>query len=180
MHHRQMLQNGAWAAIIEGVVKAIFGNVQRLVAACTLIYALQDAIQTFGIDFAKVALQARIVVWSARPYKASAKERQRKRGIEAHHIARVVIDAMIVASALRVRNRCHQQIVGEGKAARFVGMERGPVKEHILRTGYGAIQRRERQSGIKEPIVQAVADLRLRLDAPDSIERINVGLREIA
>src|SRR5450755_4655711 len=109
-----------------------------------------------------------------------SKDLRRSSGIKAHKIACVVVDAMIVAGSDSAWDDRQEHIGRKSEAARLAGMQGGPVEERLLQARNAAIKRRERAGRIKQAVVQAVADLRLRLKFANSIKRLNVPCDQIA
>src|SRR5579875_184938 len=180
MDRCQVLQNRTRAAIIERIVKAVLGDVERPVAARALIDGFQDAVEALGIDLAKAVIQPDIVMHHPRLHEAAAKKFRRGAGIEAHQLARIVVHAMIVSCPCRSAKRRHHHIERKGKAAAFAGLQQGPTEIGIVDARNRAIERRECIGRIKETIVRAVANLGLRLDPANSIECLDVRLHQVA
>ena len=59
-------------------------------------------------------------------------------------------------------------------------MKSGPVEERLLQARNAAIERRERAGRIKEAIVQAITDLRLRLKIANGVKRLDMCSNKVA
>src|SRR6266487_5863757 len=142
MHHRQVFQDRARATIVVGIAHAVLGDVERLVAPRALVDRLQYAIEAAWVDLTEALVEARIAADSAGTHEAMPKDLRRASGIEAHEVARIVVDAVIIARSDRARNGRKEHIGRKGEAPRLAGMKGGPVEERLLQARNTAIERR--------------------------------------
>ncbi len=127
-----MLQDGSRSTVIKGIAKAIFSNIEGLVASCALIDAFQDAIEAISINFAEIPFQTGVIMYHARPHVALSKEFRRTGRIETDNITRIIVHSMVIARPGCMRDRRQGHIQGKCKAARLSGLQGGPIEEGVL------------------------------------------------
>src|SRR5581483_1760042 len=136
--------------------------------------------EALRINFAKAAIQPRIVAHSALLDKAPSEDLRRKVRIETHHFAGVVVHAVVISCARGSWDRREQRADRKGKISTFRRLQGSPVKKEFLDACHRTVKRRESIGGIEKAIVQAIADLSFGLEIANGIERLDMRLHQVA
>src|SRR5215471_15615410 len=127
-----MFEDSAWTTIILRIGEAILCDIKRLVATSSLIDSLQDAIETFGIDFTEEIFFAGIIENGMRACEATTEEFRGHARIEAYHVTRIVVNAMIISRTGGTCNWSKEGFEGKRETSCLTSLQSSPVEEGVL------------------------------------------------
>ena len=100
--HRKVLQNCTRAAVILGIAKTIFCDIERLVASRATIDSFQNAIDTLWINLSEIVIQAWIIAYCTRADEAPPEEFIRNTRIETNHFSCIVVNTVKISCPRRI------------------------------------------------------------------------------
>src|SRR5205823_13149461 len=94
---RKVLQKCTRAAVILGIAKTIFSDIERLVASRATIDSFQNAIDTLWINLSEIVIQAWIIAYCTRADEAPPEEFIRNTRIKTDHFSCIVVDTVKIS-----------------------------------------------------------------------------------
>src|SRR6185503_15105779 len=131
------------------IAKTVLRDIKRLVTTRAFVDPFENAVEALGIDFTEGLTYPGIIHDRARTTKAARKQLARLRGVEAHHFARIIVDAVIIARTGRAFERLQREIERELETPSFSGFKNGPVETLLLQRCGGNIGRPEGPDGVE-------------------------------